>query len=612
MFDHLFESRDKTITNLIKLGDCLGRSLRENVCIFTIDSANAQVNYLTESGKIITGTYSLDKDIELTNITIQESEVFNNGEVFDGYVKERIGNLVEGIYYSEYTKAEDSFEEVLSLWRNRLKLNSLQEKLVEKRERLALIEKIVDTDQFQKLLEVTPQLQEFLEDNFDKVKNIAEIRNAVNLSNTVSQAFNFPRLSYEDLNEGGSYRLVNGTGDSIYEMICRQELVKKELLESKRDFDTIWATNEKVIALANTVFESDEVVLESLFEALKEVPYLALVSKKALMETITNCLGKADGIGINESDIHAHVARIFEIKKEAKKLFIDSINEKYGVDIQNLKEPPTFKSLVNTQIVIFEALTRIVPKGSVLKQVLSEMGNMLKSKSGVETIDVNDYVFELFSDAGYAEVLVEAQQEVAKPKGKMNLKRIVKNIDNAQSLLGNIKKRVETSVGQMDSEESVDKEALESGLEGGEGEEAPPMEKGAKMGKKSAGKEPTSKPKSTKPVAKPNAQEQVPPTELPPEEGGEVPPEAGIPSKKEDAAAQASKGAVAPNPQDQKRTLEDVIDLENMLADLAAEIGIPDNSAPTEEAPVAKKENPKAKGKPKEDKNSKLPIQEVD
>jgi hypothetical protein len=395
-------------------------------------------------------------------------------------------------------------------------------------------------------------------------------------------------------------------------MICRQELVKKELLESKRDFDTIWATNEKVIALANTVFESDEVVLESLFEALKEVPYLALVSKKALMETITNCLGKADGIGINESDIHAHVARIFEIKKEAKKLFIDSINEKYGVDIQNLKEPPTFKSLVNTQIVIFEALTRIVPKGSVLKQVLSEMGNMLKSKSGVETIDVNDYVFELFSDAGYAEVLVEAQQEVAKPKGKMNLKRIVKNIDNAQSLLGNIKKRVETSVGQMDSEESVDKEALESGLEGGEGEEAPPMEKGAKMGKKSAGKEPTSKPKSTKPVAKPNAQEQVPPTELPPEEGGEVPPEAGIPSKKEDAAAQASKGAVAPNPQDQKRTLEDVIDLENMLADLAAEIGIPDNSAPTEEAPVAKKENPKAKGKPKEDKNSKLPIQEVD
>jgi hypothetical protein len=586
--------------------------LRENVCIFTIDSANAQVNYLTESGKIITGTYSLDKDIELTNITIQESEVFNNGEVFDGYVKERIGNLVEGVYYSEYTKAEDSFEEVLSLWRNRLKLNSLQEKLVEKRERLALIEKIVDTDQFQKLLEVTPQLQEFLEDNFDKVKNIAEIRNAVNLSNTVSQAFNFPRLSYEDLNEGGSYRLVNGTGDSIYEMICRQELVKKELLESKRDFDTIWATNEKVIALANTVFESDEVVLESLFEALKEVPYLALVSKKALMETITNCLGKADGIGINESDIHAHVARIFEIKKEAKKLFIDSINEKYGVDIQNLKEPPTFKSLVNTQIVIFEALTRIVPKGSVLKQVLSEMGNMLKSKSGVETIDVNDYVFELFSDAGYAEVLVEAQQEVAKPKGKMNLKRIVKNIDNAQSLLGNIKKRVETSVGQMDSEESVDKEALESGLEGGEGEEAPPMEKGAKMGKKSAGKEPTSKPKSTKPVAKPNAQEQVPPTELPPEEGGEVPPEAGIPSKKEDAAAQASKGAVAPNPQDQKRTLEDVIDLENMLADLAAEIGIPDNSAPTEEAPVAKKENPKAKGKPKEDKNSKLPIQEVD
>ena len=31
MFDHLFENRNTTVTNLIKLGDCLGRSLRENV-----------------------------------------------------------------------------------------------------------------------------------------------------------------------------------------------------------------------------------------------------------------------------------------------------------------------------------------------------------------------------------------------------------------------------------------------------------------------------------------------------------------------------------------------------------------------------------------------------
>ena len=38
MFDHLFENRNSTVTNLLKLADCLGRSLRENIELFSIDS----------------------------------------------------------------------------------------------------------------------------------------------------------------------------------------------------------------------------------------------------------------------------------------------------------------------------------------------------------------------------------------------------------------------------------------------------------------------------------------------------------------------------------------------------------------------------------------------
>ena len=37
MFDNLFENRNRTVSELIKLGDYLGRSLRENVSIFKID-----------------------------------------------------------------------------------------------------------------------------------------------------------------------------------------------------------------------------------------------------------------------------------------------------------------------------------------------------------------------------------------------------------------------------------------------------------------------------------------------------------------------------------------------------------------------------------------------
>jgi len=53
MFAKLFEDRDKKISYLIKLGDCIGRSLRENVTLFSIDSQNSLVTYLTESNKVI-------------------------------------------------------------------------------------------------------------------------------------------------------------------------------------------------------------------------------------------------------------------------------------------------------------------------------------------------------------------------------------------------------------------------------------------------------------------------------------------------------------------------------------------------------------------------------
>ena len=67
---------------------------------------------------------------------------------------------------------------------------------------------------------------------------------------------------------------------SIYEMICRQELVKKELLESKKNFGDSWATSPKVKALAGLIYEEDEgSIAEALSEAIDEVPYFAFVTK---------------------------------------------------------------------------------------------------------------------------------------------------------------------------------------------------------------------------------------------------------------------------------------------------------------------------------------------
>ena len=70
MFDHIFENRDKKVTNLIRLGDCLGRSLRENVILFSIDDRNSRVSYLTESEKVITGEFDVKDGVTLDFIVV--------------------------------------------------------------------------------------------------------------------------------------------------------------------------------------------------------------------------------------------------------------------------------------------------------------------------------------------------------------------------------------------------------------------------------------------------------------------------------------------------------------------------------------------------------------
>ena len=533
MFSQLFEERDKTISLLVKLGDCIGRSLRENITLFSIDSHNSTVTYLTENNKVISGNYSTDKDVILNNINIQESSVFSDGDVFDNFISEKIHNFVEGIYYGEYGSAENSFSDVLSLWENRLKLDSLQHKLTEKTHKLEKIEKIIDSEEFSKIEEVTPQVIAFLQENYEKIMSVPEIKNAVTLSNAVSTAFSFPRLSYEDLVDNKSYILKEGTSSSIYEMICRQELVKKELIESKKEFNVIWATNSSVRKLASMIFESDEKIVGALAESLKEVPYIALASKKSLFNTFKNCLANIDGIGVDDKDIQQYSSKIFEIKKEVKEELIETINEKYGVNIQNIQEPASFKSLINTQIVIFEALSRLSSSGSVLKQLFSEMGDSLKGKSGVECIDLNEYIYHVFSQAGYVDILEEA----TKTSSKVDFKRLSKNLGDAKELIDSLKDTVKANTDQeYPSDENVNKTAMAAGEKGGKAAEA----------KVAAAK-------GDKDLAKAAS------AEASPEEGGE---EDALPMPEE--------------PVPESEAVNSLSDLENMVDDIASELGMGD------------------------------------
>lgn len=402
MFDHLFENRNTTVTNLLKLGDCLGRSLRENVELFSIDSEAQKVAFLTESGKVISGTYDCREDLAFNNITIQDSEIFSDNEVFDSFVDRKVSYFVGDLNEDRYGDADNSFNELLSLWENRLKFQNVKKRLDEKAAVFGDSQSIVETEEFQRFLEVMPQIVDFLEENRDQIEKVQEVENSIKLSNSVSRAFNFPRLSFEDLQESASYRVAKGVNKSVYDLICKQELVKKELLESKKNFEDVWATNSKIRQLASLIFEDcDETVLESLVEAVVDVPYLALTTKRQLMESLTNAFSLTDHNAISTKDIKEFSSKIYEMKKPLKGVILNLLNEKYGINVQNLKETATFSSLANTQVVIFEALSRLAPKGSIIKGTLSEVASLLKKKNGVEVIDVNDVLQECFETCGY-------------------------------------------------------------------------------------------------------------------------------------------------------------------------------------------------------------------
>ena len=104
MFSTIFEERDKKISLLVKLGDCLGRSLRENVTLFSIDGQNNKVTYLTENDKVISGDYAIGKDVVLNGIVVQDSSVYKDNEVFDKFVNEKINYFVENIHHDEYSQ----------------------------------------------------------------------------------------------------------------------------------------------------------------------------------------------------------------------------------------------------------------------------------------------------------------------------------------------------------------------------------------------------------------------------------------------------------------------------------------------------------------------------
>ena len=468
--ENLFYNRNKKISNLNLLADSLGRSLRENITLFSVDDSDSKAVFVSESGFIIEGTYYLGENVILDNITVESGDVFVDEEKFDSSMKNQISLFIESVYSDELVGAGDVFDSIIDSWGQRVKFNETVERLEEQTESFNNTFNIVDTKEFVRFMEVSENISKFLGENVEKISKIPEVVNAIKLSNTVSKAFNIPRLTMEELQEKGSFETSLVESSDIYEMVCKQELVKKEILESKKSFDTVWITEPCISKLASNIFEDDdEVIARSLVEAFVEIPYISLISKKQLSSTIQKNLSVIEESRVyTKNELKEFVGKLFEMKKPLKGLVSNLLQEKYGVNVNNLKESPTFKTLLNTQVIIFESLSKLCPRGSVIKESLADVSEMLKGKNGVQALDINEGIKYLFTNSGYANLYEEAEIS-----SNFQLKeKLVEDTEMVDLILGellieNKKKpaKVQESVAVEEPSEDVTEEAPEEEVE---------------------------------------------------------------------------------------------------------------------------------------------------
>ena len=482
--EKFFSQRNKKISNLNLLADSLGHSLRKNVSLFSVNDMDSKVTLVTEDGDVIEGSYYFNDNIILDDIVVDSGDVFKEEEKFDSAAKNQISLFIESVYSEELVNAGEAFDTLVDFWGKRIKFNQTVQKLEEQTESFNNTFNITGTKEFERFIEVSENISTFLSENVERISSIPEIVNAVKLSNTVAKAFDIPRQTVAELQESGNFEVSLVESQTVYEMVCRQELVKKEILESKKSFESMWVTEPSISNLANQIFEEDtEVVSRALAEAVAEIPYLSLISKKQLSNTISKNLNALhEEVTFSKQDLKGFVGSLFEMKKPLRALVSNLLQEKYGVNVNNLKETPTFKTLLNTQSLIFESLAKVSPKGSVIKEALSSFSDTLKSTNGEEAIDINEAIKYLFTQSGYSD-LYEEEEIVSSFQLQESLTKDSEMVDLLMDKLMLEKKKKEDKPEAKAPEDSEDPEEAEEDDDEEESEDKPKKKKKGKKDK---------------------------------------------------------------------------------------------------------------------------------
>ena len=355
----LLENRDKHLTNLHKAADYLSRTLRENFKVFTVESSENKVQFLSENNNLVTCNYKVsDTKINLSNLEIDTVDNYLSIERIDGVVVEGISAFVNDLRENRFDKADTSFGDVLGLFEDRNNLDTLRYKFEKHQSSFSKNTSIVETAEFKKLEEASENLKAFITENLDELMKNKDIADSIGIANAMSNVLGSPaKLSIEDLQESASLEVDLKDGNNLYEMVCKQELMRQELIESKENFSGAWMTSDSLQKLSSCIFSDESTINENIAAVIEEVPYFSFATKSDLNEVFTSIYEVHSTDNILKKDIKEFVSKIFEAKKPVKEKLVDLLSEKYGVNVANLKFVPTFSNLAKTQSEFFEVLS---------------------------------------------------------------------------------------------------------------------------------------------------------------------------------------------------------------------------------------------------------------
>ena len=562
MLTNPFGRKSNKVQKILKLGDQLSLSLRENVEL--IDTDDSLITFVTESGHVIEGEFDFDS-LEFSNINVTTTEIFEDSESFDSAITDNISSVLGSLLEDNRKEASTKFNKILHLWEARSKYDRVIERLQERKERYNLYASIVESEQFSVLNELKPQLIKFLSENRDELKKVREILSSVKLSNTISTAFNLPQINAEDLHEG-TFHVVDRRFDSVYDVVCRQELIKKDLVENKKTFNSLWLNSNEVNSLIDFMGKKNDAGLsETLATIINDNPYFALATKKQLFELVENSLSFQDVDTFSKKEIKDFVSTIYEAKKSVKDMIVENLNDKYGINIQNLKTTPSFSDLGKTQRVIFESLYKLAPRGSALKTALGEFSKVLGLHSGVDVIDLNEWIVDIFVDSDYSTLINETSL-----LNYMNFDKVAGDLSKIGQVLKMIQAGMTGEAMPEDGQYEADGSAEEDMMSSMQGEE----EQEEEMPEEEMGDEEEMGEEGMEDEAMPDEGEEG---ELPEES-----PEEAAAGAEEDMEAEASEGdeegdeESGPSQMEEDEFMSYLEDLEGLIDSLKSNMGADD------------------------------------